>query len=51
MHFNLGVVFLAMLGLLAAGPLAPTEARHRQGPIFDTRPSPFNPNPPRGGPF
>ncbi|XP_034135284.1 metchnikowin [Drosophila guanche] len=51
MQFNMGAVFLALLGLLAFGPLTPSEARHRQGPIFDTRPSPFNPNQPRRGPL
>ncbi|KAH8290484.1 hypothetical protein KR054_003537 [Drosophila jambulina] len=49
MQLNLGAIFLALLGVLATAPLALSEPHRQQGPIIDTRPSPYNPNPPRRG--
>ncbi|XP_017027073.1 metchnikowin [Drosophila kikkawai] len=49
MQLNLGAIFLALLGVLATAPFTIAEPHRQQGPIFDTRPSPYNPNPPRGG--
>ncbi|KAL7737360.1 hypothetical protein ACLKA6_012971 [Drosophila palustris] len=50
MQLNLGRLFWLPLLLLSLG-LAQSEASPRT-PILDTRPhpSPYNPNPPRGGP-
>ncbi|XP_016972402.1 metchnikowin [Drosophila rhopaloa] len=50
MQLNLGALFLALLGVMAAAPTVLSEPHRHQGPIFDTRPSPFNPNQPRPGP-
>ncbi|XP_034109149.1 metchnikowin [Drosophila nasuta] len=55
MQLNLGNIcstpLLLVLLLLASLGVALSEPRHR-GPIFDTRPSPFNPQQPRpGGPY
>lgn len=50
MQFKLRELLLLPLLLLLG--LGLSEARHRESRIpFDTRPSPFNPNQPRGGPF
>ncbi|KAH8350191.1 hypothetical protein KR067_005896 [Drosophila pandora] len=46
MQLNLGAIFLALLGVMVAGGVQAQPHRH-QGPIFDPRPSPFNPNGPR----
>lgn len=49
MQLKVGTHVLRVLLLLVlASLLALTEARHQE-PIFDTRPSPFNPNGPRTG--
>ncbi|XP_064543499.1 metchnikowin [Drosophila montana] len=56
MQLNLrGLLLLPLLLLVLlvlSLNLSLTEARHREGRIpFDTRPSPFNPNQPRPGPY
>nr|AAO72484.1 metchnikowin [Drosophila melanogaster] len=51
MQLNLGAIFLALLGVMATTTSVLAEPHRRQGPIFDTRPSPFNPNQPRPGPI
>ncbi|KAH8370539.1 hypothetical protein KR093_003989 [Drosophila rubida] len=49
MQLNLGnICSLTLLLLLGSLGVALSEPRDRT-PIFDTRPSPYNPNPPRGG--
>ncbi|XP_016992782.2 metchnikowin [Drosophila takahashii] len=51
MQLNLGAIFLALLGVMATmAPSVLSEPHRHQGPIFDTRPSPFNPNQPRQRP-
>jgi len=51
MQLNLGAIFLALLGVMATmAPSVLSEPHRHQGPIFDTRPSPFNPNQPRPRP-
>ncbi|XP_017061867.1 metchnikowin [Drosophila ficusphila] len=50
MQLNLGAIFLTLLGLMATAPAVLSEPHRHQGPIFDTRPSPFNPNQPRPSP-
>ncbi|XP_032291545.1 metchnikowin [Drosophila virilis] len=54
MQLNLrGLLLLPLLLVLSLSlNLSLTEARHHEGRIpFDTRPSPFNPNQPRPGPY
>ncbi|EDW01826.1 GH20235 [Drosophila grimshawi] len=51
MQLNPSKLMPLLLPLLLLLGVAFSEASRRQGPIFDTRPSPFNPNPPRGGPY
>ncbi|EDW47984.1 metchnikowin [Drosophila sechellia] len=51
MQLNLGAIFLALLGVMATATSVLAEPHRHQGPIFDTRPSPFNPNQPRPGPI
>ncbi|XP_017108157.1 metchnikowin [Drosophila bipectinata] len=52
MQLNLGAIFLAFLGVMVAASSARVQAQphHHRGPIFDTRPSPFNPNAPGPSP-
>ncbi|XP_039482517.1 metchnikowin [Drosophila santomea] len=47
MQLNLGAIFLALLSVMAMATSVLSEPHRQQGPIFDTRPSPFNPNQPR----
>ncbi|KAH8297039.1 hypothetical protein KR044_003878 [Drosophila immigrans] len=53
MQLNLGSICslpLLLMLLLSSLGVALSEPRHRTPGPFDTRPSPYNPNPPRGGP-
>ncbi|EDV55913.1 metchnikowin [Drosophila erecta] len=49
MQLNLGAIFLALLCVMAMATSVLPQPHRQRGPIFDTRPSPFNPNQPRPG--